>query len=270
MSDPVSNAEIEDVLSSIRRLVSGESGAANSSGSTQETPEKPIPKLVLTADFRVPNPPEENPDNSAEHSEEHTPEGSESDCPDDTQETSNEPQEKTAEANILSEINAANEDQAPEIQAVYAAEDDYQEPAQEMSLVDKIADLEAAVGNQNGEWEPDGSSFQEDPDAEQILTEPVQPWIDSTVHELGPEQSDQAIQDAEIIYDDDQGADDQTSDDDSFEDADGVIDEETLRDMVSEIVRQELQGALGERITRNVRKLVRREINRTMAARDFD
>ncbi|MEM6311791.1 MAG: hypothetical protein AAF754_17290 [Pseudomonadota bacterium] len=49
-----------------------------------------------------------------------------------------------------------------------------------------------------------------------------------------------------------------------------VLDEEVLRDLVSEIVRQELQGALGERITRNVRKLVRREIHRAMATQDLD
>ena len=49
-----------------------------------------------------------------------------------------------------------------------------------------------------------------------------------------------------------------------------VVDEEFLRDIVSEIVREELQGELGERITRNVRKLVRREIHRAMASRDFD
>lgn len=48
-----------------------------------------------------------------------------------------------------------------------------------------------------------------------------------------------------------------------------LIDEEMLRDLVSEIVRQELQGALGERITRNVRKLVRREIHRALSAQDL-
>ena len=49
-----------------------------------------------------------------------------------------------------------------------------------------------------------------------------------------------------------------------------VLDEEMLRDLVGEIVRQELQGPLGERITRNVRKLVRREINRALASRQID
>ena len=47
------------------------------------------------------------------------------------------------------------------------------------------------------------------------------------------------------------------------------INPEMLRDMVSEIVRRELQGSLGERITRNVRKLVRREIYRALEARDL-
>lgn len=51
---------------------------------------------------------------------------------------------------------------------------------------------------------------------------------------------------------------------------DTVIDEDALRDLVSDIVRQELQGALGERITRNVRKLVRREIHRAMMGQDYD
>ncbi|HHN72645.1 MAG TPA: hypothetical protein ENK13_01020, partial [Thermopetrobacter sp.] len=54
-----------------------------------------------------------------------------------------------------------------------------------------------------------------------------------------------------------------------FED-ETVLDEDSLRELVAEIVRQELQGALGERITRNVRKLVRREIHRALAALDLD
>ncbi len=47
------------------------------------------------------------------------------------------------------------------------------------------------------------------------------------------------------------------------------LDEEGLRELVSDIVREELQGALGERITRNVRKLVRREIQRALATQEL-
>jgi len=39
-----------------------------------------------------------------------------------------------------------------------------------------------------------------------------------------------------------------------------ILDEEALRDVVNAIVREELQGELGDRITRNLRKLIRREL----------
>ncbi|WP_372885386.1 hypothetical protein [Shimia sp.] len=59
------------------------------------------------------------------------------------------------------------------------------------------------------------------------------------------------------------------SGDDTAE-SDLLLDETMLRELVSDIVRQELQGTLGERITRNVRKLVRREIHRALAAHDLN
>ena len=57
---------------------------------------------------------------------------------------------------------------------------------------------------------------------------------------------------------------------DSYLAAQPVIDEADMREMVRDIVRQELQGKLGERITRNVRKLVRREIHRALTTQNFD
>ncbi|MBU2868941.1 hypothetical protein [Pacificibacter marinus] len=51
---------------------------------------------------------------------------------------------------------------------------------------------------------------------------------------------------------------------------DDVLDEEALRDMIATVIREELQGALGERITSNVRRLVRREVKRAMALREFE
>ena len=56
--------------------------------------------------------------------------------------------------------------------------------------------------------------------------------------------------------------------DDEIEDS--WIDEELLRDLVRTIIREELAGTLGERITRNVRKLVRLELNRSLTSRDFE
>ena len=57
---------------------------------------------------------------------------------------------------------------------------------------------------------------------------------------------------------------------DIFGTEEAVLDEDSLRELVIDMVREELQGALGERITRNVRKLVRREIHRALAAQDLD
>jgi cell pole-organizing protein PopZ len=69
-------------------------------------------------------------------------------------------------------------------------------------------------------------------------------------------------------------ADEQSADDEpstiNFAEDESILDEETLRDMVSEMVREELRGELGDRITRNVRKLVRREIQRALASREFE
>lgn len=55
-----------------------------------------------------------------------------------------------------------------------------------------------------------------------------------------------------------------------FDGDEAELDEEMLREIVRDIIREELAGTLGERITRNVRKLVRVEINRALAAREFD
>ncbi len=50
---------------------------------------------------------------------------------------------------------------------------------------------------------------------------------------------------------------------------DDVIDEGMLYQIVAHIVRQELQGELGEKITRNIRKLVRAEVARELQLRQL-
>jgi hypothetical protein len=57
---------------------------------------------------------------------------------------------------------------------------------------------------------------------------------------------------------------------DATTDAAPAIDDAQLRALIATLLREELQGPLGERITRNIRKLVRREIERALAVRDFD
>jgi hypothetical protein len=45
--------------------------------------------------------------------------------------------------------------------------------------------------------------------------------------------------------------------------------EDVLRELVRDILREELAGSMGERITRNIRKLVRTEIARSLAAQEL-
>lgn len=48
------------------------------------------------------------------------------------------------------------------------------------------------------------------------------------------------------------------------------LDEDALRELVAKVLREELRGELGERITRNVRKLVRREIAQIISGLEVD
>ncbi len=78
----------------------------------------------------------------------------------------------------------------------------------------------------------------------------------------------QAAEDAATFDVDDLGADSSRF---GFHDVeDGILDEDTLREIIVDVVREELQGVLGQRITRNVRKMVRREIRLALAAEDLD
>jgi hypothetical protein len=49
-----------------------------------------------------------------------------------------------------------------------------------------------------------------------------------------------------------------------------VLDEAALQQIIRQLIREELKGVLGERITQSVRKLVRAEINRALAAHALD
>lgn len=120
------------------------------------------------------------------------------------------------------------------------------------------------------DWQDDfaaeaGAAEAEDPEAQALETEAEY----TPLEDPAPTARESIVRRADMQYpqsEDDFDADDRdtlTNDDPT------ILDEDMLRDLVSEIVRQELQGALGERITRNVRKLVRREIHRALSAQDL-
>ncbi|MGJ8596353.1 hypothetical protein [Sulfitobacter sp.] len=136
-------------------------------------------------------------------------------------------------------------------------------------LTAKIAALEAVIGGKHQDYEPDGDEKDElaspgspamaweddvelDAKGEPFVAPPEQDVKKADDHNDAAPEREAAPQGAAFAADDQ------------------LIDEESLRDLVSEIVRAELQGALGERITRNVRKLVRREIHRALTAQEME
>ncbi|MEL7013795.1 MAG: hypothetical protein AAFO72_11005 [Pseudomonadota bacterium] len=143
----------------------------------------------------------------------------------------------------------------------------------------RIAEVEAAVAARDDQWEPDGSepdagmpppitslSWRQPDQAAETAPVPSEPRPVTQEASATPEAATpQPVNpSAPPKKEAKAGA------EDHWYGEDAVIDEAALRDLVSEIVRQELQGSLGERITRNVRKLVRREIHRAMMGHDLD
>jgi hypothetical protein len=55
----------------------------------------------------------------------------------------------------------------------------------------------------------------------------------------------------------------------AMQDAAAGTDDAQLRDLIREVLREELHGDLGQRITRNIRKLVRAELARALTVRDL-
>lgn len=343
MSDPVTNVEIEDVLSSIRRLVSADDRTESKAITKEDTPPE---KLVLTPALRVsdekadadqqefvaPEIAEDQmkPDDDPQAIDQVSVEAEESDALEDTAEadgdapvqdvwSDDEAESSDLQTDHLAEISEdepeqdgledwgeapSDEDDTEQLQAEEMAasqEDEDQarppEEAEETDFADgffdnpenlsaRVAGFEEAIATRNDQWEPDGDS-----QVEENSAQPMEAlhWEDS---------EDDQIEDAEIVPEDegleafvpDDEAEEDVAFPDPAEDAalqaalarnafadddplptdEAILDEETLRDMVTEIVRQELQGALGERITRNVRKLVRREINRALSVQELE
>jgi hypothetical protein len=135
----------------------------------------------------------------------------------------------------------------------------------------KIAALETAIGETQDQWEPDGAA------GDDYAGTPVRTlrWQDheAEVPDSSDDEDDGGTVDEDVL---DAAAQDFTANDEDSSDLDflvgddSLMDEESLRELVADIVREELQGALGERITRNVRKLVRREIHRALTTQQLD
>ncbi|CUH99804.1 hypothetical protein [Leisingera aquaemixtae] len=343
MSDPVTHAEIEDVLSSIRRLVSEDSRG-------QPAAPEPAARLVLTPALRVKDPQTRSPE-TADRPD--TPGGTPQ--PDEAPAQDAEPAQDAGRTEEAADGTAADSSvsfrhrdtrfdstsgpvsesgpvvlrpaQKSEPESVAepaqpggaAAQAPWADPdatlfsaasgtapqdtpagglaedlaggtagARAASVVRKIAELEArssgARDQAQQQWEPDSKT--EAPFAA-TLVDTIE-WRDEPAPVRSSAQADFGADSSpaeEILEAAGEPA--ETADADSAaepvieaaftgaamdalaESGDSYLDEDALRDLVASIVREELQGPLGERITRNVRKLVRREIHRALAAHDL-
>jgi cell pole-organizing protein PopZ len=254
MSDPVSNAEIEDVLSSIRRLIS-ENASIRRPAAVEG---RALEKLVLTPAFRVGEPAAE-------------------DAPD----TERESARKTPEPGSL-------EERIAELEAAVGRRYDDWEPdgSEYVSQAPEemiFTPADAASGWEEDPWAADekvettaaesaGEATRDawisrDPGAEDMA------GVDSTETEdtggLNGTEAEEAASwenDPELFQDDVE----ENTAEAGWDPEETVLDEEALREMVARLVRDELQGAVGERITRNVRRLVRREIQRALSLKEFE
>ncbi len=275
MTDNVVKAGIEDVLSSVKRLVS-EEGRKGSESDDKTATRKPG-RLVLTDALLI-----SKPAKAEQGDEPQKPEAEYS------AEDSAKPMLLRA-CDIVRAGTAANQDEAEVPTALEASEEQPESAESEDltgSLSAKIEALEAAIARTEDQWEPDGESDDaysgtptqsmswaletgfvdadgEDPDdPDAVVTS------DETQADEGPQQAT-----ATFVRDPDVATpSDLASEEDQDQDEPGslTMKEEALRDLIADVVRQELQGALGERITRNLRKMVRREIQRALAAQKLD
>jgi len=182
---------------------------------------------------------------------------------------SEEPEEGGAELADLSAADALNEDQADSASAPNAADASGEDISDEYEWDEVREEVEDPVNLATFRHTPVDTAQRVGPlplvaeVASAVEFETSEEETADTAQVEGKEEPALEASDAEVEASDNKPID--LSDIDET-----VLDEETLRELVSDIVRKELTGELGERITRNVRKLVRREIHRALATREFD
>jgi len=303
MSDPVTNIEIEDVLSSIRRLVADTDASVDpfTAPKSHETVEDT--RFVLTPALRISHAHKAKPE-----SESHSDSGATSNVtplvlgPDDAVAARASLEATIAEleaavtaqpdeweldgsevktevtwesAGFVSRATREAMDDEPKempLEALVLTEDLYVDDTPEVAQADDVkataptvAEIFVDSGDDltNNDTENDGAA---NADAAIVGDAPASFRRSSATtidHEASDDHGDEMAQTTEPKIDPDAEL-------ETYLSGKPSIDEKLLRELVQQVVREELQGHLGERITRNVRKLVRREIHRVLTSQDFD
>lgn len=249
MSEPMTTTDIEDVLSSIRKLVSEDLRPAQPRGPLRLAPEPG--KLILTPALRVTGPdPAPAADRPAAAAEEPADLPQAADPVDAVHAV---PFASVRLDGVVASIGAAVDDVAAQPWESETGD----APVTELPWV-RPAPAAPAVEDALPEAAPvpvPDPAPPEEPAAAQRAAEPA---AAPDVPEPEPAAQDWA-EEAEA------GAWAQGEADDIQD-----LDEDTLREIIRDVIREELQGQMGERITRNIRKLVRAEIHRAMTLRDAE
>ena len=247
MSEAMSSVEIEDVLSSIRRLVSEDLRP----GPKKTTPAKTEEKLLLTPALRVVEDVVETPAPVAPAT------------PLPRLHLGAEPVIEELAANLERAVGAQDVEWESEVGDPLPLVADMEWSENGWVVLSKtaapavtpVAEPVAATpawAQDEPDLTGDAGALDED---ERPIAEPDAYWADQAEAEAVAELRDRTSDDLSASQ---SGLDEMT------------FDEQVLRDLVRDLIREELQGGLGERITRNVRKLVRAEIARALASQDFD
>lgn len=235
MSEAMTNSEIEDVLSSVRRLVAQE-GRRPEPADPRATQ---LGRLVLTQAQRVPAEAEATPK------------------PDVALPTPDFRELEATIAELEAAVSASNS--AFDADGQNAEAEDAAEPASNVTeLYGKLSFVRRAM------------------EARRAANDPVpapEPAAQAEAPGPAPEPAPEPVVVAEAPQIDTRAGapvetEDQTDfDPDDFLIEEAIIDEAMLRRLVEQLVREELQGQLGERITLQVRKLVRAEVARALDER---
>ena len=269
MSDSSVTAGVEDVLASIKRLVGDQGRKAEPGAGSRPKPGR----LVLSQSLRVsdaPDPPSQSGTGLSSLARDFSVDAF---LMKDAEFASIHPANQKPEPMVLSASDrvypTATETTAEKAGALPK---ENQTGPRDLagSLSAKIEALEAAIARTEDQWEPDGNSGDEyagtrtrrihwDFEAGGGATTAAETERDESLQAQQPQTTAQFVRD--------RGAVEPVATD---AEATATMEVDELKALIAQVVREELQGALGERITRNIRKLVRREINRALDARELE